>query len=496
MGFHRSLNRRGALAAGAGDRSATAGLKPSFDLRAFTSEPLDQAGDLATERLGMSVELLPERGRDRLDLVDRGSDRLFDQRCRLRADRWLWAVGALHGRGPGDVELSLDALARLFEGGPESANEVVPLITQPIDLEVQFAQALQSRAVDRTSAPGAHEVEGAGRPRHRDDDLQGCLQCAKNRPYRPNPGAPWQKSRGPAYKGPVQNPFEAPEKAAETTRPAPGATGLFYQRIAELVLSLISSAYYAFFTVLGADWERSTMFFRYAWLALGIWAFVAMLPMNRGAKGTDAESITLAALVLCGISATIMLPELFGLYDLGLGSFNLDRRIVTALYQALAIATDLTFWFALVRLAATLPSWATPAFISTRLGMLALRAPYFLFATEDLSVFHQGPLATVLQLIRLPVSVGCQAVVIWSLHQWRVSKRKAPSETPFEAPITAGSAAQKDLIFGAVWLFGGLIVTAVSYSAASQGGGSYVVTTGAIAYGLVRLIRGALRAAG
>jgi hypothetical protein len=52
--------------------------------------------------------------------------------------------------------------------------------------------------------------------------------------------------------------------------------------------------------------------------------------------------------------------------------------------------------------------------------------------------------------------------------------------------------ANRDLTVGGAWLLGGLLVTFVSYSmaASSPGGGHYVIATGAMLYGLLRLIRG------
>jgi hypothetical protein len=50
--------------------------------------------------------------------------------------------------------------------------------------------------------------------------------------------------------------------------------------------------------------------------------------------------------------------------------------------------------------------------------------------------------------------------------------------------------ARKDITVGAIVLGLGLLVTLVTYSMASNGGGSYVVTWGAIIFGGIRLVRG------
>src|SRR5262249_55721879 len=59
--------------------------------------------------------------------------------------------------------------------------------------------------------------------------------------------------------------------------------------------------------------------------------------------------------------------------------------------------------------------------------------------------------------------------------------------TPTYSPL-----ARKRIIRGTAWLLGGLIVTAVTYSAARSGGGTYVVAWGAIAFGVVQLFQGVL----
>lgn len=50
--------------------------------------------------------------------------------------------------------------------------------------------------------------------------------------------------------------------------------------------------------------------------------------------------------------------------------------------------------------------------------------------------------------------------------------------------------ANKDILYGALWCIGGTLVTAFTYSAASNGGGKYVVTYGAIIFGMVQLVKG------
>jgi hypothetical protein len=51
-------------------------------------------------------------------------------------------------------------------------------------------------------------------------------------------------------------------------------------------------------------------------------------------------------------------------------------------------------------------------------------------------------------------------------------------------------AGQKAMLYGALWCVGGGIVTAVTYSMASAGGGRYIITWGAIIFGAIQFFRG------
>ena len=48
----------------------------------------------------------------------------------------------------------------------------------------------------------------------------------------------------------------------------------------------------------------------------------------------------------------------------------------------------------------------------------------------------------------------------------------------------------KNMLFGALWCIGGVVVTAATYSAVSSGGGKYVVAYGAIIVGAIQFLIG------
>jgi hypothetical protein len=54
------------------------------------------------------------------------------------------------------------------------------------------------------------------------------------------------------------------------------------------------------------------------------------------------------------------------------------------------------------------------------------------------------------------------------------------------------AAAKRMMLFGALWCIGGIAVTAITYSMASEspGGGTFVIAWGAILFGFVQFLRG------
>lgn len=52
--------------------------------------------------------------------------------------------------------------------------------------------------------------------------------------------------------------------------------------------------------------------------------------------------------------------------------------------------------------------------------------------------------------------------------------------------------ASNDVVYGGLWCLGGLLVTALTYSSASNSGGTYVVAWGAILFGALQFLRGVL----
>ena len=62
---------------------------------------------------------------------------------------------------------------------------------------------------------------------------------------------------------------------------------------------------------------------------------------------------------------------------------------------------------------------------------------------------------------------------------------------------SAANRGQNNMIFGALWCVGGIVVTAVTYSSAvsSPGGGHYIIAWGAIVFGAVQFFKWLLQSA-
>ena len=54
-------------------------------------------------------------------------------------------------------------------------------------------------------------------------------------------------------------------------------------------------------------------------------------------------------------------------------------------------------------------------------------------------------------------------------------------------------AGQRNMLYGTLWWVGGIIVTALTYEAAKEGG-SYIVAWGAVVFGAIQFFRGLLQA--
>jgi hypothetical protein len=194
-----------------------------------------------------------------------------------------------------------------------------------------------------------------------------------------------------------------------------------------------------------------------------------------------ARGLVSAALVLVGVrlalSALTFIP-------------GLKIPLPGEAWEVLSASALVVMWLALARLRAP-SSTGTSSTTIVVLVTIALQfgcsmAAMWLVRLRSYSLIEIIDVATNLaDLLVLGLMFGSARALL------RPSAQPADPLAPPSVPY-AGSA--NDLVVGSIWLVGGLAVTIGSYAVASGGsGGHYVVTTGAIAYGMVRIIRGLSR---
>jgi hypothetical protein len=110
-------------------------------------------------------------------------------------------------------------------------------------------------------------------------------------------------------------------------------------------------------------------------------------------------------------------------------------------------------------------------------------------------VLHLVPAAASVQgtlaWLSSAVALAGAALLLGATRRVRAAGVAAAPEAATSAVAPAPAPARNDVLVGALWLGGGLLVSLVSYATTQgSGGGHYVITTGAIGYGLVRMVRG------
>jgi len=208
---------------------------------------------------------------------------------------------------------------------------------------------------------------------------------------------------------------------------------------------------------------------------------------GRSAAEHPAAGLLLAAFVLAMLHlaesmwfalTTVWAPAAALAFGPVTGSFSL----------LLSLAFDVVFWLALERLLGRVAPALRAVFFAARLVTFGLSSLSMLSFDTYRSLLLTGAMAPFYGWMRLALSVSWNVAVVVALQ--RLSRR-APAAAPEAAAARPDGAT--DLVMGAIWLAGGLLVTLGTYSAAASGGGQYVVTTGAIVYGVVRIARGLAR---
>ena len=205
----------------------------------------------------------------------------------------------------------------------------------------------------------------------------------------------------------------------------------------------------------------------------------------RPAAGPLRVAIGLA--VACLLVSALGVVARFGGPNLLRVPGEFGHVITAGFFAALYLAFDVAFWLTLTRLlGGGMTRSLHAAFFALRLTYVALTLLELVFE----EAFRKGDLLVLDQWLSPSLRVAWCAVVLVALH--RLSQRASASEASGAPEPASGPDGKTDLLVGGLLLGGGLLVTLASYSSAS-GGGRYVVTTGAIAVGIVRIVRGLTR---
>jgi hypothetical protein len=267
-----------------------------------------------------------------------------------------------------------------------------------------------------------------------------------------------------------------------------GARGLYYLSIAELVWSVINTFSWIALTRFDSgviqNWIRITGFIS---LSFSVAFLIAVIPFAQGRRGTRAEGVSQLLLALVAVNLLFELvqavPEFGGPTLLHL------QRPFSAVLTALWLAESACFFIALIR-----SSPGPIGFASIYWTLFALAGALSLFQSAvDFETYRQwviGPAGIAIRWVSFGCSIAKQIMVIVILKRL-MGGGESPAAVKPPSTVSAG----REILIGSIFLLGGLAVTLISYSSAANGG-RYVVASGAIAFGLVRLIRGLVRISG
>lgn len=278
-----------------------------------------------------------------------------------------------------------------------------------------------------------------------------------------------------------------------------GARGLLFLRIAQLGFYLVGMLFFQVAVgtraLFGSEsFELALRVQEVIWYALDVAGVALLVPFVAGRRETRAKSVSRAALALATVSlaiGTLQLVDSFGGPKLfAFGGDPDAARLFNAGNYGVFVAFEVCFWLAITRSAAHVPRALSPVFylmlaLSSAFALSRMLLPFDAYG----ELFVTGTWAPAFPWLRMALVSArmlCPILVLYSLTR---GGAEAQAGAPADAQEPSGT---RDLIVGSLWLGGGALVTAASYSAAS-GGGRYVVTTGAIVYGLWRIVRGLMR---
>jgi hypothetical protein len=259
-----------------------------------------------------------------------------------------------------------------------------------------------------------------------------------------------------------------------------------------VVAGLFSSLLYAPFVKGGG--ETMELVFMGFWLVMAI---VLCFALAQIALGTEPGALAWVALALEIVTTALSEFAQHGVKQFGL-SYSVMSIINVPLMLASLAERVLLLWL-LVTLLGKKQTWGVMVAVGVMgISLMRTALPWAIsFGAASVEVFT-SPFYRYGLMAASMLTSSATLAMLWFARQTVLEGGNAeisPREAGLApAPVKETNSAGADFAIGGVVLLIGIGVTAVSMSSAS-GGGRYVVATGAIGVGIVRIIRGFIKVA-
>lgn len=264
----------------------------------------------------------------------------------------------------------------------------------------------------------------------------------------------------------------------------PGARALFLNTLVSTLL--ITGVWISVVFMEPLDQLRFGPLKAVAGLGQAVWAVAVRLVVLSGLRGTPVEGLARTACVAAFVSLSAYLapwlPEVAG-------HEYLQARLLPSILLAVGFASTLVTWGLVVRCRGDLPSSLALGLPAARVlaGAVPMAASLSPGQSADKLLRAVGPLPSIAAWLLFD---AVTLTVMWGLVRGRVAA--GLPRVSVEPLFRRGPSipADRDVLVGGVSVLAGVFVTGITYLGASEGGGRYVVTIGAILYGARRWLRG------
>lgn len=270
-----------------------------------------------------------------------------------------------------------------------------------------------------------------------------------------------------------------------------GANVLLSWVLAQLFFFFVQTVAYR---LLASHNDRLSALFELVWLGMAVWMAVGLIMI---ATAVDRPGLIWTTIAFDGLSAVLSLALTLGMRATEGGS-RMWLSPVSTLLTLVGLAERVLFLVLMVKLCGPKRTWALMVALVSG-GIAGLRVVFstaLSFAVVNFSSIVDW-YGYVMGLMGL-VAMGCSVALVVGVRSAMMEVSDSPStgapSTSMPAPPAAPVSPAADFGIGGAMLVGGIVVSIVSYSLASSGGGGrYVVATGLIGVGIGRIIRGFIR---